>query len=133
MPGLLRVAINVLLIVGVLAMHHLILESATATPAHHEMTLVSNVSDVVDTETAATIAKVAHPANLTPSPLSDCGGLMMLCLAMILGVSAYIVLRKRLSDRVLWQLPPPLRLEPFTAVAQFNTQSPLQRSSVLRC
>ena len=132
----LRVALNVLIILGVFAMHNLLLSSEGANASHHAM---SPVSDVVlgaahhGAADAVVVAQVvAGAGDDMGGSMSDCGGLMALCLAMVLGASAYIVLRKRTLDRVLWQRPPPTD-RAFAAVPEFNCRSPLERSSLLRC
>lgn len=134
-PTALCLGINILLVVGVLAMHHLFLGTGEGVGSHHGRSSVS--SEVAHAEPAATLSvgstMSGAPDGGDTDPLSDCGGLMALCFAMILGISAYIVLRKRLVDRVLWQLPPPTEHVRVVVIAPFERRSPLQRSSVLRC
>lgn len=131
----LRLGINVLLILGVLAMHHLFLGGGEDAVSHHDSAGTSSVAAQVAPVAAAleATADVVHEGGVTEDPLSDCSGLMALCMGMLLGVSAFIVLRKRLADRVLWQLPPPTNLVPAAVLASFNLRSPPQRSSLLRC
>ena len=57
----------------------------------------------------------------------------MLCLAMFVGAGALLMLRRRQSDRVLWQLPPPFHLGESLRLPPFHGLTPLQRSSILRC
>lgn len=136
LPRGLRVVLHALIIVGVFAMHNLALSSDGGVhSSHHEMSPVSDVVGAVH-DGAADVMVVAQAAvgsgDGTQGSLSDCGGLMALCLAMVVGVSAYIVLRKRVGERVLWQRPPPMG-GAFAAVPAFNCRSPLERSSILRC
>ena len=134
-PKGLRLGVNLLLILGVLAMHHLFLGGGEDAASHHDSTASSTVAAQVAPVAAVlnATADVVHEGGITDDPVSDCGGLMAFCMAMLLGVSAYIVLRKRLADRVLWQLPPPTNLVPAAVLALFDTRSPPQRIAVLRC
>lgn len=63
----------------------------------------------------------------------DCCGLLMLCLAMIAGVGALIVMWTRRTDRVLWQLPPPFSFRVPVRPNPLLHFTPLQRSCILRC
>lgn len=131
----LRLGLIVLLLVGVFAMHNLLVDSDNGLQQHHEMstsTLASLEHHASDGASAAA-AMLVRSAGDQGGAMSDCGGLMALCLAMIVGVSAYVALRRRLSERILWQLPPPTSARPFRAVPPFNCRSPLERSSILRC
>jgi hypothetical protein len=131
----LRVGLIALLIVGVFAMHNLLMDSDTGLQPHHEMSTSALASLEYHASEGASKAAtmLVGPSGELAGAMSDCGGLMALCLAMIVGVSAYVVLRKRLSERILWQLPPPATARPFRAVPPFNCRSPLERSSILRC
>lgn len=138
MPRGPRAALNILIIIGVFAMHNLLLSSGGEAQAHHEMLPMSEAAGgtVHDAATGAVaIVKVVKVSSIDDmnGAMSDCGGLIALCLAMILGVSAYIVLRRRLAERVLWQLPPPTAGPALHTIPAFNCRSPLERSSILRC
>lgn len=128
MPSWLRVCLNSCLILGIFAMHHVLVADH---PAHHvdtaAMTAAMQVDDPHDVE--ASVEGDGH----TDGALSDCCGLMMLCLAMIVGASAFLLLRRRSSGRVLWQLPSPFRLGRSLRLPPFPGLTPLQRSSILRC
>ncbi|MGI9085358.1 MAG: hypothetical protein ACR2FE_08680 [Aeromicrobium sp.] len=121
------------MIVGVLAMHDLI-AGQVRDGAHHVALPVQQMSAFASTVdvTEVNATQFADPLDTGSSgPLSACGGPMMLCLAMIMGVSAYIVLRRRAAERPLWQLPThaPVWLE----ATSIDPRVPLQRSSLLRC
>ena len=131
----LRVGLIAPLIVGVFAMHNLLMDSDTGLQPHHKMLTSAGASLEHHASEGASAAAtmLGEPAGEVGGAMSDCGGLMALCLAMIVGASAYIAIRKRLSERILWQLPPPTAARPFRAVPPFNCRSPLERSSILRC
>lgn len=134
LPRGVRVALNALIILGVFAMHNLLLGSNGEVKPHHEMLSMSQAASETAHSGAVVMTEVVSSSmDGMQGAMSDCGGLMALCLALVLGVSAYIVLRKRLADRVLWQLPPPTITRSFAVVPPFNSRSPLERSSILRC
>ncbi len=135
MPRGLRVALNALIILGVFAMHHLLLGPDGEAQPHHEMRPVSAAVSGNSDAGAIVSTEVDNmsSADGLQGIMSDCGGPMALCLGMILGVSAYIVLRKRVAERVLWQLSRPAAARPFPVGPPFDCRSPLERSSVLRC
>lgn len=131
-PSVVRVCIDVLLILGVLAMHNAVL-GGDESVGHHDAVMVASVAPDPGAPNIQSLTTNSD-SGVMPGPLSDCGGLMVLCVAMILGVGAYVLLRRRLVDRVLWQLPPAtMRLPVFAVVPPFDPRSALQRSSVLRC
>lgn len=134
MPRGLKIALNVMVIAGVFAMHNLLSGVGQDMQPHHTMPSMSQtMSGASHTAMTATTAVVSEAGADMQGTMSDCGGLMALCLALVLGVSAYLVVRKRLADRVLWQLPPPTSTPVVRAVPPFNARSPIERSSVLRC
>lgn len=124
----LRVCLNSCLILGILAMLHILVADDSA----HRM----------DTAAVTTAMQMDNPPSMVAligddghagGDLSDCCGLMMLCVAMIVGASALLLLRRRSADRVLWQLPPPSRLGNSLRLPPIHGLTPLQRSSILRC
>jgi hypothetical protein len=127
-PTWLRLCLNTCLILGILAMHHMLVADD---PAHHVDTAMVTTAMQMDSPHSV-VAFVAGDGHADGS-MSDCCGLMMLCLAMIIGASAFLVLRRRRSDRVLWQLPPPFRLGNSLRLPPLHALTPLQRSSILRC
>lgn len=134
-PTGLRIGLIALLIVGVLAMHNLLMGSDEGLKPHHQMltTSLATAEHHASEGASTTATMLVRPASELGGALAGCGGLMALCMAMIVGVSAYIAFRGRLSDRILWQLPPPTAARSSRAVPPFNCRSPLERSSILRC
>lgn len=129
-----RVIVNSLLILGVVAMHNVLAGDTHSAEGHHGASMASSTTATQNTTASDTLLTQSSDPGVPPSdPMPDCGGAMALCLAMILGISAYIVIRKRLADRVLWQLPPPVKFASIAPCPPFNSRSPLQRSSILRC
>lgn len=134
-PAGLRIGLIGLIIVGVFAMHNMLMSSDSGLQPHHQMATPSlaAVEHHASETASAAVTMLVDPAGELCGAMADCGDLMALCLAMIVGISAYIAVRKRLSDRILWQLPPPTAARPFRTVPPFNCRSPLERSSILRC
>ncbi len=130
-----RAALYASVLLGVLTMHTLFLSSAGDLQPHHEAIAISGfAADVSHAGSAAGVAvALADHADGLSGEMSDCGGLMAWCLALILGVSAYIALQTRALGRVLWQIPRPTTLRSFRVVPPFELRSPLERSSILRC
>lgn len=108
-PAGLRVGLIGLIIVGVFAMHNMLMGSDSGLPLHHQMATPSlaAVEHHASEGASAAATMLMEPAGELCGAMADCGGLMALCLAMIVGISACIALRKRVLDRILWQIPPP--------------------------
>lgn len=129
-----RVVVNSLLILGIVAMHHVLASDSHGAGQHHETGLVSSVTVTQSTTANDELLEQRQGPSVPPSaPMPDCGGAMALCLAMIVGISAYMVIRRRPTDRVLWQLRLPVQFASIAPCPPFNSRSPLQRSSILRC
>lgn len=127
MPSWLRVCLNSCLILGIFAMHHVLVADH---PAHHGE--AASVVAVMQADMPHSVGVVEGDGH-TGGTMSDCCGLMMLCLAMLVGASAFLLVRRRSSGRVLWQLPLPFRLGGSLRLPPFHGLTPLQRSSILRC
>lgn len=125
MPPWARVWLSSLLLLGILSMHSAIVSDEGGLVDHH-----GSIS-VVESSVSSVLA-VGDPNGESGLSMSDCGGISMLCLAMIVGASAYIVLRGRAVDRVLWQLPPTVDKAFGRPSGPFEVLSPRERSSVLR-
>ena len=137
MPHWGRVCLNSMLILGVFAMHHVLTGNDGAVAVHHETTSMAAMADDIRTTAGPSHTTTEHPQLLAAADdsgmsMSDCGGIMMLCIAMIIGISAFILLRKAAHDRVLWQLPPPHSYALGSVLAPRQSLSPLQRTAVLR-
>ena len=134
-----RVWVSALLLLGVLSMHSAIISDEGGLVDHHgAVSLVQNSASSV-AAAAGLVAEVVDVPELAPPrtgesgvTLSDCGGIAMLCLAMLVGASAYIVLRRRVLDRILWQDSLIFVTTFGRPNGPFEARSPRERSSVLR-
>lgn len=138
-----RVCLHSLLILGIVGMHSLFIgtTASDATPS------VRDASSIAQTpvEHGTMSMSAAHHDNASGSATSgaehhggsgtmeDCCGVLMLCLAMITGIGALILMWKRRIDRVLWQLPPPFSFRDLVRPRPLLNLTPLQRSCILRC
>lgn len=118
------------LIVGIVFMHSLLLEpSSGSTHQTH-----------ADTTSTATQAAHAHPSD-TADPLgpgseggmSDCSGLMAICLALLVSFAALIGWPRSASRWVLRLRPPPSLIRLGTLRMAFADMTPRQRTTVIRC
>ncbi|AXT84225.1 hypothetical protein C6I20_02800 [Aeromicrobium sp. A1-2] len=137
MPHWTRVCIHSLVILGIFAMHDVLANQGDDLAAHHAP-LATAQSDTRSTPiapgTAHQIQAVGHGSEQTLSgQSSDCCGMLMLCISMIMGVGALLFIRRKVADRVLWQLPPPSRLQDLVRVSPFLGLTQFQRCSILRC
>lgn len=138
MPSWVRICLNSAVVIGIFAMHQMVIGPADASSGHHALPAVSTHTAAAYT---ADLRSVAHVVAAAPgndgsdphTPMSDCCGLLMLCLAMLAGVAALIFTRSRASVRVMWQLPPPTRGGVSLRLPPFNNLNPRQRSCILRC
>ncbi len=66
--------------------------------------------------------------------MSECCGLLMLCIAIVMGIGALAMARMPRTGRarVLWQRPAPHTVTLGRALAPLFSSSPLQRTAVLR-
>ena len=125
MPPVARVWLSSLLLLGVLSMHTAIASDDGGLLPHHGSTI--SVAQGID------VPEVVPSLSGEPSlSMADCGSLAMLCLAMVAAASAYIVLRGRVADRVVWRLPPAPGTPSGRSRRPFEALSPRERSSVLR-
>lgn len=124
MPPWARVWLSSLLLLGVLSMHTAIAGDEGGLLPHHASTSVAQSIDVPDI-----IPPLDGESSLSTA---DCGSLAMLCLAMVAAASAYIVLRDRAANRVVWRLSPTLGRNGGRSRRPFEALSPRERSSVLR-
>lgn len=130
MPLWARIWLSVL-VLGVVSMHHL---ASTEDGLHDEATQVAAVAAA----SAASVSELADVPELVPleaatdASMATCGGLPMLCLAMILGLSAYIVLRRRERERITYRLPMLHDASPSPPDPPFPSLTTLERTCVLR-
>lgn len=124
MPPWARVWLSSLLLLGVLSMHTAIATDDGGLIPHHGSTSVAQAID---------IPELVPPLSDEPGlSTADCGSLAMVCLAMVAAAGAYIVLRGRGADRVVWSLPPAPGTQFGRSRRPFEALSPRERSSVLR-
>lgn len=137
MPRLVRLCVGSMLMVGVLAMHTVISTDDIGSMTHHSAMAAADAAAASSTVAVsaphvADLPSVSAIGGALGSSMADCGGLGILCLAMIVGLSAYIILRRRGLDLLLWQLPPPQRIVLGHPRTPFQAQDPRERTSVLR-
>ena len=124
MPPWARVWLSSLLLLGVLSMHTAIADDDGGLIPHHGST-----SGEQSISVPALVPLQDGESSLSAA---DCGSLAMVCLAMVAAASAYIVLRGRAADRVLWRLPRTAGTPYARSRRPFEGLSPRERSSVLR-
>lgn len=132
-----RVCVNALLVLGVVAMLNMLgansesmapLGSSHDTSMSHAQTAVP-LADAEDSGRHLAPAMPIHDGGLS---VADCCGLVMLCVAMIVGISAFVLSGRPSGGRLMWQMPRPHTFTLGRAVAPFFSISPLQRTAVLR-
>lgn len=133
-----RVCVHSFVIFGIFAMHNFLVGGGDEMVAHHATPLATAQSNTVTAPPALGTADDMQAVGRgdghgMPGELSDCCGILMLCVSMIMGVGALLFIRRKVADRVLWQLPPPSRLIDLLRVSPFQGLTSLQRSSILRC
>lgn len=135
LPTWQRVVVNSVLILGIVAMHNALAGDSNSSGEHHGTSMTPSMAVAAQHITVGDpkFAPLNDPGIPPTSPMPDCGGAMALCLAMILGISAAIMIRKRLSERVLWRLSPAAAFALVAPRWPFGSLSPLQHSSILRC
>lgn len=138
-PHWTRVCVHSVLIVGIFAMHNLLAGDGDQLTPHHATPMSATQSDAAMGPAAVDadhdqLQLAEHGDGHGPlGPLSDCCGLLVLCLSMIVGAGALLFIRSKSVERVLWQLPPPSHLREVLRASPFQRLTPLQRSSILRC
>lgn len=135
----LLVALSAVLVVGVVAMHSLVLRPATVTPtagadhSHAAATASSDMAVAQGVDHTGGAADLGGHGEHGGGLLEGCDGLLAMCLAMLVGLAAFLLLRERVLRRVLWQLPPPTAIRLGLVRVAHQSLSPLQRTTVLRC
>ncbi len=133
-----RVCVHSFVILGIFAMHNVLVGDGDQMIAHHATPLAASESTTMAAPSALGTADEMQAVGRgdghgIPGESSDCCGILMICLSMIMGVGALLFIRRKVADRVLWQLPPPSRLIDLVRVPPFQGLTPFQRSSILRC
>lgn len=132
-----RVCVHALLVLGVVAMMNMLGANSES------MGLDSSQESMVMThsQVAAPLAEVAdsghHAASAAPAPdggttLADCCGLVMLCVILVAGISAFVLAGRPSGGRMMWQVPRPHTFSLGRTAAPFFSTTPLQRTAALR-
>ena len=106
--------------------------------ARAQMASSSTSADHADTVQAA---MVASPDGGDPMPMgpgteggmSDCGGLVAMCLALLISFVALFGWPRGAFPWVLWQRPPPTSVRLGTLRDAFEAMTARQRTTVIRC
>lgn len=133
---LLLAALASALILGVVAMHSLLVTSPEAgPPAAAASTAVAQLDGAAEGGQAHhEQGAVQHGEDGGLSAMAqDCGPLLAACLALLLSVAGLLQSRRGRSWRVLWQRVRATRMQIGLARARLELLTPLQRTAVLRC
>lgn len=134
---LLLAALASALILGVVAMHSLLVTSPEAGPpaAASASTVVAQVDGAAEAGQAHhEQGAVQHGEDGGLSAMAqDCGPLLAACLALLLSVAGLLQSRRGRSWRVLWQRVRAAHVDIGLARARLELLTPLQRTAVLRC
>lgn len=122
------------LILGIVAMHSMLAQSPQPMP----MVMAPSASSAphgaeVSASSAQTTADPTDGGHGHEGSMPDCGGLMAMCLALIVSIIAFVAARRGAVLRVLWQRPLPTYMHLGAARAAFEQLTPLQRTAVIRC
>ena len=132
----LRLCLHSLLILGIFGMHHVLADQGDNPAAHHagmEMSVAPSAQPAHDATLGVTWVAATDLGGDGAGTMSDCGGLMILCIAMVMGLSLFLFIRRRVRERVLWRLPRPSMVVRMPSFPPFHLLSPLERSAGLRC
>jgi hypothetical protein len=135
-----RTFFSVLLVLGIFATLNTIV--ADPAPADHgSVVAMVDSGGSMDTPPADTAFGSTQIDQSTGTPghgngmsMSECCGLLMLCIAIAMGIGALTLARMPRTGRarVLWQRPAPHTVTLGRALAPLFSSSPLQRTAVLR-
>ena len=136
-PHWFRVTVNALLMLGVVAMLNMLgatSESGTSDPAHGALLTQQHgqtVAPSVATDSGDLLAPVSavHEGGMSTA---ECCGLVMLCMALIVAITAFVLSRRPSGGGVMWQLQRSLSVTLGRAAAPMYRMTPLQRTAVLR-
>lgn len=121
-------------------MHSMLAQSPQPMPI--AMASSSNASAPIDgsehptSHTATAAQAIADPidgGHGHEGSMPDCGGLMAMCLALLMSIIAFVAARRTAVFRVLWVRPLPTHVHLGAARAAFEQLTPLQRTAVIRC
>lgn len=126
------------LVVGIVAMHSVLAQP----PGESDMALMAPAAALhVDMPGHVPAGEVSSTVGHSPGGehgterggMSDCSGLMTMCMALLVSVAALLLGRDVGSRWVLWQLPPPGVLRLGHVRDAFQALTPRQRTAVIRC
>lgn len=126
------------LVLGIVLMHSLLLEPASGGEhdVHAQTTSATTPAHHADSTQAAAVASqdggdpMGHG---TEGGMSDCSGLMAMCLALLVSFVALIGWPRGVFRWVLWQRPPPTSVRLGTLRDAFEAMTARQRTTVIRC
>jgi hypothetical protein len=132
------------LIVGIVFMHSLLLEPSSASAHQSHARTASTVTQAARAH-PSDAADQAHASDSAgrgatdpmgqgnEGGMSDCSGLMAICLALLVSFAALIGRPRGASRWVLWLRPPPSLIRLGTLRVAFADMTPRQRTTVIRC
>ncbi len=122
------------LIVCVVLMHSLLL--APDAGSHTGMVAAAPMDHAGQTADAATAGVAGHDdpsGHGTEGGMSDCSGLMAMCLALLVSLVALIGWPRAMSRWIVWRRPPPTLVRLGVVREAFQDMTARQRTTVIRC
>lgn len=125
------------LVIGIIAMHSLLVQSspeAHTMPGRDAAAATSQSGHAPVAANAVTVPERGDDGGHgTEGGMSDCSGLMAICLALLVSFAGLAFWARGRLDLVLWQRPRATLIRLGTIRAAFETLTTLQRTTVLRC
>jgi hypothetical protein len=123
------------LIVGIVLMHSLMSAPAIGgMPVMDDsMTSMTTTHPAAATHAAMVSTGADDPMGHGTGGMPDCGGLMIMCLALLVSFVALTAWRRGPSTRVLWQQARPTFVDLGSMRGAFEALTPRQRTTVIRC
>lgn len=127
----LLVVVAAALVLGIIGMHSLMAHDTGTSHEMHEMSVMAVSSSMDHDEGIHT----GHDGGAAPHEggMSDCGGLLSMCLAIAISLAGLVLWPRRNDVRALWRDRPALLLHLGEVRHAFEALSPLQRTAVIRC
>lgn len=137
-PRWLMALLAPVLVLGIVLMHSLLLEPASGGEhdVHPQMASMTMPAHHADSTQAAAVPgqdggdPMGHG---TEGGMSDCSGLMAMCLALLVSFVALIGWPRGVFRWVLWQRPAPTSVRLGTLRDAFEAMTARQRTTVIRC